>query len=326
MNASTVISPPALRAGDTIAVCAPAGPVTPGPGASSTPGSLDHLRAGVDCLAARYQVHIDPGVYTRAGYLAGSDVQRAEAFDRCLRNPDVRAIILARGGYGIMRILPLLDPDVLRRDPKPIVGFSDATALAGWVLRCAGVGFIHGPMVIQLGKLPASDVAWLFRLLEQPHPPGPIPAALSPIGAATDSNAAMREGPLVGGNLCVLSHLLGTPYSHPFTGAVLVLEDIGECPYRLDRLLTHLGLADALQGLVATVVGDLIDCAEKQQLDHPDPLAVFHERLASHHVPGLSGLPIGHGHRNLALPLGARAAVDADHGTLHLLEPAVSPH
>ena len=312
-NASTDISPPALRAGDTVAVCAPAGPVSPA-----------RLRAGLERLESRYQLRVDPGVLTRTGYLAGDDERRAAAINDNLRDRDVRAIIIARGGYGLNRILDRLDVDALQSDPKLLVGFSDATALLAWARTLAGVRCIHGPMAAQLAELPDSDIQWLFRLMEDPHPAGRLPIALRPIGAPPGAPATIVEGPIAGGNLCLLSHLLGTPYSPNLTGSIAVFEEVGERPYRIDRYLTHLGMAGALDGVAGTVLGDLTDCDETIHDDHPSGYQVVHERLSSYGVPGLQGLPFGHGARNLALPLGARCAIDMDRGEIHLLEPAVS--
>lgn len=317
---STGISPPALRPNDTVAVCAPAGPV-----------SEPRLHAGVAVLSQRYKVQVDPDVLCRSGYLAGDDRRRTDAFNRCLRDPDVRAIILARGGYGTMRILEGLDADALRRDPKLIVGFSDATALLFWALVRAGVRGIHGPMVGQLGELPAEDVRWLFRLMEETRPLALPPMPLAPIGGApmgaapglvmgTAAPAAPLAGPLLGGNLCLLSHLLGTAYQLDFTGAVLFFEDVGEPPYRIDRYLTHLGMAGVLDAALGVMIGDMTDCPVPD--GHPDILTVIDERLRQYGVTGVRGAPLAHGTRHVALPLGARCELDGS--CLRLLEPAVA--
>lgn len=282
----------------------------------------EKLRAGLDVLARRYRVRVEPEVTARAGYLAGGDDVRAASFNRCLRDPDVRAILCARGGYGVLRILDDLDADALRRDPKPIVGFSDGTGLLAWALRSAGVRGIHGPMVVQLGTLPAADADWLLRLLES-RAPLPLPRMpLSAIGAPLPPAAV--EGPLLGGNLCLLSHLVGTPWQLDLAGAILFFEDVGEAVYRIDRYLTHLGLAGALAGVAAAVVGDMTDCPAPA--GQPAPFAVVHERLARHGLPGAYGALLAHGVRNLALPFGGRAALSrTDTGPhLTLLEPAVA--
>src|SRR3990170_3842307 len=141
---STCAPPPRLREGDTVAVPAPAGPVP-----------VEPFRAGLGILESRYKVVYDEGIFARTGFFAGDDRRRADELNRYVAAPDVRAILCARGGYGTMRILDQLDGDALRRDPKPLVGFSDITALLAWAAAAAQVRPVHGPVVTQLGHLPA---------------------------------------------------------------------------------------------------------------------------------------------------------------------------
>ena len=275
----------------------------------------------MDLLSARYRVVLTDSVLARAGYLAGPDDARADEFNQLVRDPDVRAIIMARGGYGALRILDRLDADALRRQPKLIVGFSDATAILHWALRCAGVRPVHGPMVGQLGRLPEDDVRWLFQILEQAAPAGRLPLTLAARGARVSATA--REGVLTGGNLCLLAHLAGTPYAVDAAEQVLLLEEVGERPYRIDRFLTHLGLTGLFDRVVAAVIGELTDCQETVHGDHPTAEAVVDERLRRFGVPALAGVPLAHGLRNLALPMGVRCALDQRAGTLELLDSAV---
>jgi muramoyltetrapeptide carboxypeptidase len=257
---------------------------------------------------------------TRAtGYLAGSDERRADELNRLIADPDVRAVLLARGGYGIMRILELLDAGALRRDPKPIVGFSDATALLFWALRVAGLRGIHGPVVAQLGDLPAEDTARLVDLLEG-RPAARLPGALLPTGACGRGRV---EGRLLGGNLTLLARLVGTRYAPALSGAVLFVEEVGERPYAIDRYFTQLALSGALDGARAALVGSLTRCVEKVIAPEPDAAQVVDERLRAFAIPGLTGAPFGHGDRNLALPFGGRCAIDFDAGTAELLDLAV---
>jgi len=273
-------------------------------------------------LQSRYRVRYDdPGVFASSGYLAGSDERRADELNRYLRDPDVRAIVAARGGYGIMRILDRLDAEALRRDPKLIIGFSDVTALLCWARECAGVRGIHGPVAAQLGELGSEDEEWLYNLMESTAPAGRVPTQLSGFGAVAEGN---RQGPLWGGNLCILSNLAGTAYAPRLHGAIALFEDVGERPYAVDRYVTHLALAGVLDGAVAAVLGDFTRCEETIGPAEPDVWSVLGERLGHVVLPALRGLPVGHGNRNLALPLGARCAIDFDSGELHLLEAAVA--
>ncbi len=290
-----MIRPPRLSPGDPVAVVAPAGPVP-----------RDRFEAGARILSARYRLVHEERVFARSGFLAGSDEERRSELARALADPSVKAVICARGGYGLMRILPSLDMEALRRAPKAIVGFSDITALHAWSAH-AGVAGIHGPVVTQLGDLPEEDVRSLFELLESPRPPPPIGGlrVLAP-GSAT--------GVLLGGNLELISRLAGTPWQLELRGAVLLLEEVGERPYRIDRALTQLELAGGLDGLRGVALGALEKCNEPPSSTVQSPTAeeVVVERLGRLGVPIVAGLPVGHGARNRALPLGTRVTIEGD--------------
>ena len=311
VSQSTVI-PPRLRAGDTVAIVAPASPVPP-----------DRLRAGLDRLGDRFRLRVPDDITRRAGFLAGSDEERAAELNRAFADRDVRAVVLARGGHGILRLLPLLDAAALRADPKPIVGFSDATALLAWAEVAAGVRAVHGPVVVQLPMLPAEHVAWLLDLLEGRAALGagrPLASGLAAVGGA---GGGRLEGPLRGGNLTLLAHLVGTPWAMPLAGAVVLLEEVAEKPYAVDRYFTRMALAGAWDGAAGALVGDFTGCDDPT---YPETAVeqVIDERLRAVGVPGLAAAPIGHGSRNLAVPHGGRCALDLDAGALELLDPAVS--
>jgi muramoyltetrapeptide carboxypeptidase len=319
MTGSRAVIPPALRDGDVVGVCAPAG----------RPPS-DRLRRGLDRLAERFTVRLGP--VARAAlddappyeprFLAADDRARAGELGAMLGDRDVRAVFCARGGYGAMRILPLLDGAALAADPKPIVGFSDITALLAWGER-AGVRGVHGPVITQLGEVCADDWAWLHRVLTDRAPLGRLPWTL---GGATAGRARVR-GRLVAANLMMLARLIGTPWQIDTRGAVLVIEEVDEAPYAIDRELTQLGLAGALDGVAAGVVGDLVRCAADRSKPDGDPIesrASIAERLAHWRVPALTGAPIGHGARNAAVPYGARAEVDLARATVEVLDSAVA--
>lgn len=288
-----------------MAVPAPSGPV-----------AEEAFRAGLRILEARYRVVYDAGIFSRAGYLAGDDTRRAAELNRYLADPAVGAILCARGGYGVTRILPRLDAAALARTPL-IVGFSDITALLAWARVAGGVRGVHGPNVMQLATVGDDDRAALLRLLEDPAPPGTWATGLERVVGG------VAAGPLVGGNLEVLASLVGTAAMPDLAGAILFFEEVGERPYRLDRILTQLELAGALAGVAGVVVGDLIRCGEPDG-SGPDAAAVVAERLGRLGVPLALGLPIGHGARNRALPVGAPAILDAGAGTLVLEEGAVA--
>jgi muramoyltetrapeptide carboxypeptidase len=278
----------------------------------------EELEAGARLLGARYRLRYDPAALFRSeGFLAGPDEHRLAELNAALADPEAKAVMMARGGYGLLRLLPLLDVEALRAHPKPIVGFSDGTALLAFAAR-AGVAAIHGPVVTQLPRLPAQDVEALYGLLERP--------GQGLLADALDSVVPGRvQGPLIGGNLEVLSRLLGTPFLPDPGGAILFLEEIGERPYRVDRLLTHLDLAGVFGAVSAVVVGEFKDCKEPEgsRLASPPVAEVLEERLGRLAIPVAFGAPIGHGERNTALPYGALAELDTRQGTLIALEGAV---
>jgi muramoyltetrapeptide carboxypeptidase len=296
-----------LRPGDVVRVVAPAGPVP-----------REGFAAGAKILGGRYQLRHDEALFSREGYLAGSDERRLAELRAALADPDARAIVLARGGYGLLRILPFLDPAVLRARPLPIVGFSDGTALLAHAAR-AGVAAVHGPVVTQLANLPAPDHEALYRLLEEPSPG----SLLSELEEVVPGRA---RGPLLGGNLEVFSRLVGTPYVPDLRSAILFIEDLGERPYRLDRLVTHLDLAGVFNAVSAVVVGDFSSCLEPEPTRAQSPTAaeVLAERLGRLAIPVARGGLFGHGTRNIALPYGCLCELDTFKGTLTALEGVVS--
>lgn len=302
-----MIRPPRLRPGDVVRVVAPSGPVP-------RAGFL----AGAEILGRRYTVRYDEPLFTADGYLAGSDERRLAELAIALADPDARAIVMARGGYGLMRLLPFIDPAKLRAAGKPIVGFSDGTALLAQAAR-AGLTAVHGPVVTQLANLPREDHAALFRLLEEPAPG----VLLSDLEEIVPGRA---RGPLIGGNLEVFSRLLGTPYLPDVDGAILFLEDLGERPYRIDRLITHLDLAGVFGALAGVVVGDFSACLEPEptRASSPPVQDVLVDRLSRLAIPVVRGALVGHGTRNQSLPYGALCELDALRGTLTALEGAVS--
>jgi muramoyltetrapeptide carboxypeptidase len=197
---------------------------------------------------------------------------------------------------------------------KPLVGFSDITALHLW-LQAAGRISVHGPVLTQLGRLEPAAAERLFALLESTRPPPPLRGMECYV-------AGVAEGPLLGGNLSVLTRMLGTAFMPALDGAVLLLEDQGERPYRLDRMWTHLQLAGAFARVRGIVLGSFTACEEPNA---PYGSAeVLRELAQATRLPCAAGFPIGHGTDNEAVPLGARVRLDASAGTLTFLEPAAT--
>ena len=292
---------PALHPGDRVAVIAPA-------------SGFDRsaFEAGLACLAARYDATFGDGVFERQRYLAGSDARRLAELCAALADPGAGAVFCARGGYGATRLLMRLGAVAPPGPPKPLVGFSDITALHLW-LQAHGRISIHGPVLTQLGRLPGSTAARLYALLESPEPAAPLAGNACYVGGAV-------EGRLLGGNLSVLTRLLGTPYLPSLDGAILLLEDQGERPYRLDRMWTHLALAGVFARVRGIVLGSFTGCEEPQA---PYTSAELLRELAqATGLPCAAGFPIGHGEENEPVALGVRVRLDADAARLTFLDPA----
>jgi len=294
-----VILPPALRPGDVVRVIAPSSPFDPDP-----------FERGLEVLSARLGLRprLRADVAERWRYLAGDDARRADEWREAVADPEARAIVCARGGYGAMRLLPAIDPAPLLARPKLLLGFSDVTALHAPLNR-AGLATVHGPGVTQLPRLPEEALRHLEAVLRRSAPISDD-GRLAP-GAGLAGSASIRpgrvSGPLLGGSLTLLSHLAGTPYAPRLEGAILLLEDVGERPYRIDRYLTHLALAGALRGVAGVAVGQLTGCDD----ENARGADVVREAVLALGVPAIEGLPVGHEDANFALPLGARATLVA---------------
>jgi muramoyltetrapeptide carboxypeptidase len=298
-----------IRRGDVVGVVAPSGAIEEA-----------RLGAGIAVLEGLgLRVVTGDAVLARRGYLAGPDTARGADLQRMLDDPDIRAIFCARGGFGSQRIVPTLDLTRLRRRPKPVVGYSDATALLIALARANVVG-VHGPMVaVDLARgLTARSLAHLERVLGDPGYlwDAEVPVAIRP-GRAT--------GRLLGGTLSVLVTTLGTPYAPELDGAIVFLEDVHEWPYRLDRLLTQLRQSGKLDRAAGVVFGTMEAC---RALDGVTAIDVIRDVFAEAAYPVGLGVPAGHtaAHadvENLALPFGVQVELDVDGGKLTALESAV---
>lgn len=295
--------------------------------APSSPFPEERLDKGVERLrAAGFDVEVDANLLRpRHAYLNGSDDERRQELDDALAS-DVDIVWVARGGYGLTRILSQVS--VPARQIPVVVGFSDTTALHALLFQ-RGFKSVHGPLATSLAGEPDEAFEHLLRVVEG-RAAGTVLDGLQVLARGAGESAAQDiEGPLFAANLCVLSHLAGTPQAPDLRGAVLVLEEVGERPYRIDRMLTQLAESGMLDGVLAVVIGHLTGCEEPGVglLDPPTPEAVFVERLSSLGVPVLAGLAVGHALPNFALPVGGRArvSVQRDAGALHLLEEVTGP-
>ncbi|UCE84552.1 MAG: LD-carboxypeptidase [Deltaproteobacteria bacterium] len=298
-----VRKPRALSPGGTIGIAAPAGPI-----------DADRIAAGERLLRdAGFRVARRPDLTERCGYLAGDDARRAAELLELWADPGVDAILCARGGYGCHRIMSRLDARCARDAAKPLIGYSDITTLLLWQRRrCGGLVGFHGPM-LEREPLDAESADALFALLA-----GATPAPLR--GAPGGGGRA--EGVLAGGSLRLVVASLGTPWEIDTRGAILLVEDVNEKPYSIDRMLQQLRAAGKLEGLAGFGAGAFVDC-EDPRYPEPSVDAVIEEVVRPLGIPFVRELPFGHVSRNLPWPLGIRAACDGERGEIELLEPGV---
>jgi muramoyltetrapeptide carboxypeptidase len=247
-------------------------------------------------------------VFSRERFLAGSDERRLAELLAALDAPDSDVLWCVRGGYGATRLLNDLPLSRIRNAGKLLIGFSDITALhARWL--AAGVPSIHGNMVARFAREPADVAARLLGMLS--------PGALAPSLTGTPLRSGVVTGIVAGGNLALLAALCGTPFQPDFTGAIVLLEDIGERSFRLDRMFIQCEQAGLFRGIAGLACGEFLDCGEKDS-----PVA---QLLAEHAgrigVPAVAELPFGHGAVNNAIPMGVLAKLDATAGRIEFLEP-----
>ncbi len=303
--------PPPLREGDQVGLVAP-----------SSPFDRDALEAGVRFLEAEgFRVGWRSDfLERRQGFLAGSDRERADELEAMFADPEIRAVFAVRGGYGSQRILDKLDASLLRRHPKIFLGYSDATCLLTFLLQEAGMVCFHGPVVSEMGAL--SDVTrdGLFRLLTRSEPLGALPA-----GDLRWIRRGYARGPIVGGNLSLLCSTLGTPWEVETSGRILVLEDRGERPYRVDRMLVQLRQAGKFSSVAGLLLGEFhgVQAGERARREKEAMDEVIEENTQDLDVPVVCGVPVGHGRHNVPLPFGVPAEIDGREGRISILESAV---
>ena len=293
--------PEKLKKGDLIGICAPA----------SAPDTHENLQRGIRYLERNgYRVKPGRNLMRRHGYLAGTDKQRAEDLNDLFADRHVKAIFVARGGYGSHRILPLLDYSVVRRHPKILVGYSDITALQLALFARAGLVTFSGPMVASdLGKKLTGEAEEEFwDTLTSPRIPKPLSCPEYLPGASIRKQ--ISAGRIMGGNLSLVASLVGTQYFPSDHHLILLLEEIDERPYRIDRLLQQIRLAGILKRSRGIVLGQFVHCTPgpgKPSLTLPD---VFREVFAAFRYPILGGLSYGHIKNSMTVPLGILARLN----------------
>jgi muramoyltetrapeptide carboxypeptidase len=315
-----IVQPRRLAAGDAVALVAPA---------SATFNSVDLEIARESLQGLGLTVKVGTHLLGRHGYLAGNDKDRAADINTFFADASVRAVLPIRGGWGSSRVLPYLDFDVIRRNPKVVLGFSDITALLLSIHARTGLVTFHGPN--GLGRWDAWSVDYLKRVLfngEAVRMENPKELsernALTPIENRVQTlTPGTARGRLLGGNLTVLTAILGSPYLPAWDGAILFLEDVGEDLYRIDRMFTQLKLAGVLGRIRGFVFGTCAECGPGEGFASLTMEEILADHIKPLGIPAWFGAMIGHQMAQWTLPIGITATIDATHGTITLDGPAV---
>jgi muramoyltetrapeptide carboxypeptidase len=229
-------------------------------------------------------------------------------------NEDVRVIFCARGGYGTLRLLDRIDYDLIRSNPKIFVGYSDITALLLAIYKKTGLITFHGPVVKEFTKNSNRNLHLFFELVSSKEV---LRLDMSGGAALLPGNT---RGNLLGGNLSLITRLIGTPFIPSMKGALLFIEETGESLYRVDRMLTHLRLSGLLNEVVGLIAGRFIDCGDISDINK-----LITNTVSDFGFPVISGLPVGHGTENITLPVGLQADLDTDHMILSFIESHIAP-
>jgi len=318
-EAPPLIKPPRLKAGDTVGIVSPAN-------AMFHTVDIDILEETLDALGLKMK--LAPNALSRYGYFGGTDDERASDVNTMFADPDVAAILPFRGGWGCNRILPLLDYPAIQQNPKALIGYSDITGLLVALYARTGLVTFHAPSGMSTWNAFTAD--YLRRVLfdaeavtmTNPTDKGDNLAQVE--NRIQTITPGIVQGPLVGGNLTVLSALMGSDYLPDWSGHILFLEDIGEAVYRIDRMMTQLKLAGVLDQIAGFIFGHCTDCEpnsggyasltlEEVLNDHIKPLG----------IPAFRGAMIGHIRDKFTVPVGIAAEMNADIGTIRLMESAV---
>lgn len=284
-----------LSPGDTIGIVSPASPFD----------EADFF-GGIEVLEnMSFKVSFPKDIFARSGYLAGSDEKRAEQVNAAFSDDSVQAIICARGGYGSMRILPYLDYDSIRKNPKLFMGFSDITALLFSMYQFSGLVSFHGPVATTLVSAGKKTLESVFKAFTSNKS-----LSIKPRNGVV-LNPGKASGNLLCGNLTTLCHLIGTPFQPVLRDHILIIEDRGEKPYRIDRMLTQMSFSGLLGGLCGLGIGSFEDCGEMDEV-----YEIIRKTFNPMNIPVLAGFDIGHGPENIPVPFGRRAFLDTGLQTL----------
>ncbi len=316
---SQIVKPPHLAPGDTVGMVSPAS-------MAFEASDVDVAQRQLEAIG--FKVKLGPHVKSRYGTYAGTDEERAGDLNAMFADPEVRGIFCYTGGWGTPRVLPLLDYDAIRAHPKVLIGYSDITALINGIHGKTGLITFHGPVA-------ASNIdPWTLAQMER------VIFSTEPIGALTNPpkrddelvdhdyrlltiRGGVARGPVVGGNLTMIASLMGTPWELDTDGAILMIEDIHEAYYRIDRMLSQLEMGGKMANLAGVVFGYCTSCTKDMQAPSFSLEELLHNHFEPLGIPVLAGLAFGHLKKKLTLPIGLPGTLDADAGTLSFDQAAV---
>lgn len=281
-----------MKKGDTIGVAAP-----------SARFDENRLNQGIECLKnLGFQVHVPRAIFREKRYLAGDDASRAAVVNELFADPGIKGIISARGGFGAMRMLAYLDWDLIQKNPKLVMGFSDATAFLMALIQQTQFAGVHGPNLVSLADADLKTISSFFQAITGLTNDISIPRGLC-------LSPGQAVGKLMGGNMATLAHLIGTPFQPDFKESVLFLEDVGEPAYKIDRMLSQMKMAGLFLGVKGVVTGSFANCENQEYI--PEILSEIFDG-----IPLLMGLGAGHGNLNLSLAMGLDVELDTSSALL----------
>ncbi len=286
-----LLIPERLMPRDVIGIAAPASPF-----------DVSKFYKGIKEIESMgFKTNIYDDLFETKGYLAGSDRHRADLLNRLFEDKEIDAIICARGGFGSLKILPLINYEIIEKNPKIFIGFSDVTALLTSIYFKCGLITFHGPMVATLAQNSQVSKESLFSTLRSD----------GEFKIVADNGVVINKGrtsaPVCGGNLATLCHTIGTFFEPDFSGHILFLEEYGEAPYRIDRMLTQMKLSGCFDGIAGLALGTFKSCGDFKNI-----IKIINNIFSDFDIPVLSGFDIGHGYNNLTVPVGVRAELDTD--------------
>lgn len=315
-NIDNIIKPKRLQKGDKLGLIAPGGFITEA-----------ELKTSVDNLESLgFKVVFTNNILSRNGYLAGTDEQRASDLNEMFSRNDIDGIVAARGGYGCTRILPLIDYNLIKKNPKVLIGYSDITALHIAIYSRTGLVSFHGP--VGISTFNEYSIRNLMNVLVYPFENLTLHNAedegsISPKSFTVKSGNS--SGILIGGNLSLMVSLIGTPYDFGSSGKLIFIEEVGENPYRIDRMLTQMIQAGKFDNASGIILGEFIDCEpKKDDLNSFSLKEVLYRCLYNLNVPVIYGMSFGHIKNKLTLPIGIKAEFNSVNQTITLLESAVT--